>query len=53
MLADDFLVRLRVGASASAEDSWWAWSEDRDGPLLFLEAFPDWQADGILLSPAA
>ena len=53
VLTDDFLVGLRVGASATAEDSWWAWSEDRDGLLLFLETILDRQADWVLLSPAA
>ena len=46
-------VHPRVGASATAEDSWWAWSEDRDGLLLFLETILDRQADWVLLSPAA
>ena len=42
VLADDFFVCLHVGASPATEDSWWLWSEDHEGLLLFLRAVIGW-----------
>ena len=42
VLAGDFLVSLHVGVSPATKDSWWVWSEDREGLLLFLKAILGW-----------